>query len=156
MIIVQAQPIDHDALAAKAKAKVPDKPVVHLGRYGVYKMYDNYRPIEDIRVSERKCIRVAIGTRDGYRYVVLREFYRKVNDPEDGWMPGRDGLIIPVTGVVFSVDDPPKFIEVCKPLFEACTRALHEAETMELYDKENALYRLKSARRTDHIKLKEV
>ena len=44
MIIVQAQPIDHDALAAKAKAKVPDKPVVHLGRYGVYKMYDNYKP----------------------------------------------------------------------------------------------------------------
>lgn len=153
MIVAQAKPVDYDALAARAKEKVPDKPVVQLGRYGVHKMYDNYRPIADIRKSTRKCIRVAIGTRDGYRYVILREFYK--SRTSDGWVPGREGMIIPLTGVIFSEDDPPKFINVCETLFNTCIEALHEAETMELYDKENALYRLKNTRFVDHIQLEE-
>ena len=157
MKVVSARPLSYAEQARMAKEKVPDKPVVHLGKYGVCKVYDNYKPIADIRKSTKTCIRVSIGTRDGYRYVILREFYKKDKreEYEDEWMPGREGMIIPLTGVIFSVDDPPKFINVCETLLEKCVEAMHEAETMELYDKENALYRLKSARFTDHIKFEE-
>ena len=122
MKVVSARPLSYAEQARMAKEKVPDKPVVQLGKYGVYKMYDNYRPVADIRKSTKTC---------------------------------REGMISPLTGVIFSVDDAPKFINVCETLLEKCVEAMHEAETMELYDKENALYRLKSARFTDHIKFEE-
>lgn len=155
MKVVQAKPANYDRAVALAKDKAPDLPVVQLGKYGVRKIWDNYEIIADARTDDRHFIRIAVGTIDGYRYVILREFY--LRHGEDTWYPGKNGLRIPIKMPMYPNGATlPTFVDVGDEFLEGFTKAIEAAKTMELANKDNAIYILKNYSRATSIKMKEI
>lgn len=154
MLIAQAKPVDYEKAIQLAKGKAPDRPLVQLAHYGVRKIWDNYEVIADVPIADNKFIRIAAGTNDGYRKVILREFYYSKRDCE--WRPGQSGFIIPMVEPIFTDEsDLPTFRETGNEFLEGIIKATETAKTMELSNPEKALYILRNYNKSTIIKAKE-
>lgn len=158
MKVAHARALDYDKAATLAKSKAPKEsmvPVVLTRTYGIRKIYDNYQVIAEIEKDARHRIRVAAGTLDGYRYVILREFY--YSKREDTWKPGREGMFIPLV-VPFKTagSSIPTFKDIGAEFFESVTKAMEVAKTMPLADAENTVYIPTNYTKSKAVKAKEI
>lgn len=157
IISVKAQPVDYDRLSELAKAKAPDrKRVVITDKTSAKKLWDNYQVICEIPKSDRLKFVVAGGTRDGFRCLSIREFYKRKAD--GAWMPGRDGILIPIKSPLYkdAVDNTPIFIEPLYELMAALPSAVKFLEEMELYDPEHEMWVLPRVSNGARVKAKEI
>lgn len=99
------------------------------------RIWDNYMPLFEIRKSDRIKFVVAAATRDGFRYVNIREFYLRQRDQE--WRPGRDGITIPLKA---PVDKGTKMIYPAGDMLDAIRKAMEHVETMPLSDPANEVW----------------
>lgn len=105
------------------------------------RLWDNYRVITEVPKTERLKFVVAAGTRDGFRCIVIREFY--YSRPTNEWKPGRDGIIVPILSPMRGYfDDDGKIITlpVFASLIQAITEAYEVASTMDLADPNNSIW----------------
>lgn len=157
MLKAEAKEIDHDKLAKLAKEKAPSKPTVRLGKKDVKKVWDNYIVVSEVRKNDRLKFVLAAGTRDGYRCLSIREFYRRRSDKT--WQPGREGILIPLKSPFYGEikDNPnPTMIEPLYDLLKALPEALKVVETMELSNPENAVWQLANTVAGTRVQMKEV
>lgn len=157
MLRAEAKPVDYERLADKAKEKAPTKPTVQLSKHGVKKLWDNYIVVSEVRKNDRLKFVLAAGTRDGYRCLSIREFYRRKSDKT--WLPGREGILIPLKSPFYGeIKDNrnPSMIEPLYDLMAALPEAIKVVETMELHDPENAIWQLPNTTAGRRVQLKEL
>ncbi len=102
------------------------------------RIWDNYKVIGDCMKSDSIKFVVAAAIRDGVKYINIREFYIRKRD--NVWMPGRDGITIPLVNPV------KKGTELLTPyvgMIELLRNTANQLETMELLDENNAVYMIK-------------
>lgn len=99
------------------------------------RIWDNYKVIGEVKKSDSIKIVVAAAVRDGVKYINLREFYIRKRD--NAWMPGRDGLTIPIMIPVKEGTEMLDTYAKIMPLLEATAK---ELETMPIEDATNAVY----------------
>jgi len=99
------------------------------------KIWDNCIEVGSVQKSDAIKITVSAAIRDGVKYINLREFYKRKKD--DVWMPGRDGITIPL---LRPIKDGAEMIKPYEGLIRAMSRAADTLEDMELIDEENAVY----------------
>lgn len=99
------------------------------------KIWDNFQEVAEIRKSDSIKFVVSAATRDGYRYINIREFYMRKKDGV--WMPGRDGITIPLKAPLNRGEE---FIFPASDIRLALTNATDVANTMDLADDNNAVY----------------
>ena len=99
------------------------------------RLWDNYKVIGEVQKSDSIKIVVGAGIRDGVKYINIREFYIRKRD--NVWMPGRDGVTIPL---VVPVEKGTKLITPYVELIALFADTADELETMPLLDENNAVY----------------
>lgn len=99
------------------------------------KIWDNYEVIGEVRKSDRIKFVVAAATRDGFRYINIREFYMRQRDGE--WKPGRDGITIPLRA---PLNNGKEFIDPCVNMLEVIKNAAIAVTTMPLADDTKAVW----------------
>ena len=99
------------------------------------RVWDNYKVIGEIQKSDSIKIVVAAAIRDGVRYVNLREFYIRKKDNQ--WMPGRDGLTIPL---VIPIKKGTEILKPLKEIVPLLTKTAKELITMPIEDANNAVF----------------
>lgn len=99
------------------------------------KIWDNYKEIAEVRKSDGIKFVIAAATRNGFRYVNIREFYLRKKD--NIWRPGRDGITIPI---IIPLNKGESFIRPILDTLQAITDASVEAEAMALEDELNAVW----------------
>lgn len=99
------------------------------------KIWDNYKVIGEVQKSDAIKLVVAAGYRDGIKYLNIREFYLRKRDNE--WMPGRDGITIPV---VAPIKQGTVLIRPYDILSSLMAKTVEELETMPLEDAANAVW----------------
>ena len=154
MLIAQARPIDYDKAVATAKKKAPDMPTVLLAKYGVRKLWDNYEIIADVPTDDAHFLRIAAGTLNGFRQVIIHEFY--FNKQEGTWKPGKKGMQIPMLVPFYACDDVYAIRDVGTEFLEKFTQAVNTAQSMPLADSDNAMYILRNYTKSTTIKSKEI
>ena len=98
------------------------------------RIWDNYEVVGEVRKSDGIKFVVAAATREGFRYINIREFYYRKKDGV--WKPGRDGITIPL---VAGLNKGETFINPSEKMMELLHHAASEVEGMELMD-ERRLY----------------
>lgn len=99
------------------------------------RIWDNYEEVAEVRKSDGIKFVIAAATRDGFRYVNIREFYMRKRD--NVWRPGRDGITLPITA---GLNKGEEFIHPLVEAIKAITAAGEVAATMELADEEKAVW----------------
>lgn len=99
------------------------------------RIWDNYKEIGEVRKSDGIKFVIAAATREGYRYINIREFYFKKRNGE--WKPGRDGITIPLKA---PLNKGEKFIVPYESMLRVLAAAAKHAETMDLLDEEKAIW----------------
>lgn len=99
------------------------------------RIWDNYVVIGEVQKSDSIKFVVAAATRDGFRYINIREFYIRKRD--NVWMPGRDGITIPLKA---GLNKGEKFIEPFKNMMKLLANTAESAEAIELINEANAVY----------------
>lgn len=99
------------------------------------KIWDNYKELFEIQKSDRIKFVVAAATRDGFRYVNIREFYLRQRDNE--WRPGRDGITIPLKA---PIKNGTEIIHPAIDMINAINNAIATVENMELADVANEVW----------------
>ena len=99
------------------------------------RIWDNFEEIAEVRKSESIKFVLAAATRDGFRYLNIREFYLRKKD--NTWMPGRDGITIPLMA---PLNKGEQFIYPYKAMTEALQKTAKFAYGMDLMDEEKAVY----------------
>lgn len=157
MKVTRARPVDYDKAVAAAKERAPDRPVtpVVLNKvYGVRKVFDNYEFIADVQKEDRFRTRIAAATLNGFRYVVLREFY--YHSKSDSWRPGKNGLYIPMfVPTRLNGGDVPQIVDVGDTFLANFMKAMEVAKTMPLADDNNMLYILPNYTKSTSVRAKE-
>lgn len=108
------------------------------------RLWDNYREIGEVKKSDRIKIVVGAGIRDGVRYINIREFYFRQKDGV--WKPGRDGITLPLR---VPIENGTKIIEPYLELIGLLSDTANALETMELSDKNNAVYVPRKVKKND-------
>ena len=104
------------------------------------RIWDNYEEVAEVLKSKRIKLVIAAATREGVRYINIREFYLRQKD--NVWRPGRDGITIPLTLPV-DFNESTNEISYINPsdgLLAGVTRAVAVAKDMALSDPEKAVY----------------
>lgn len=99
------------------------------------RIWDNYIDLFEVRKSDRIKFVVAAATRDGFRYINIREFYLRQRD--NVWRPGRDGITIPLKA---PVDKGTKAIFPAHDMLDAIRKTMEYVETMALSDPNHAVW----------------
>lgn len=99
------------------------------------KIWDNFKEIGEVRKSDSIKFIIAAATRNGYRYINIREFYLRKRD--NVWCPGRDGITIPL---VAPLNKGEQFIKPYTDMANALAQAAEYVKTMELEDDEHAVW----------------
>lgn len=102
------------------------------------RIWDNYKVVSEVQKNYRLKFVIAVATRDGFRCVVIREFYLRKSDNQ--WRPGRDGIILPLVSADFDENGDVKFINVCENVIKQISNAMVDAVKMELSDPEHAVW----------------
>lgn len=97
------------------------------------KIWDNCKVIGEVNKSERTKLRVELTTRDGVKYINIREWYMTKKDLE--WKPGISGfaipLLLPIEGELMHCADS---------LMVLMTKCVVEAPEFPLEDEANAVW----------------
>jgi hypothetical protein len=99
----------------------------------VKKIWDNCMLIDEVLKSPSTKLRIELVSRDGVKYVNIREWYKKKSD--NVWKPGLAGFAMPV---MFPIDG-----EVDTPaanLLDTIQEALDKASDFELANDDNAVW----------------
>lgn len=99
------------------------------------RIWDNYKVIGEVQKSGSIKFVVAAAIRDGVKYINIREFYIRKRD--NVWMPGRDGITIPIA---VPIESGKKIITPGKALTDLIDETVVALSTMELLDEANAVY----------------
>ena len=99
------------------------------------KIWDNYQEIGEVRKSDGIKFVIAAATRNGYRYINIREFYLRKKD--NVWKPGRDGITMPLKA---PLNKGEQFILPYEDMIEMLRKAANVVATMELEDDEHAVW----------------
>lgn len=99
------------------------------------RIWDNYKVIGEVRKSEALKFVIAAAYRDGVQYINVREFYVRKRDGV--WMPGRDGITIPVT---IPVSQGTEIVKTYAEFSDLLAKAVEELVTMPIEDAENAVW----------------
>lgn len=99
------------------------------------RIWDNYEVIAEIRKSDAIKFVVAAATRQGFRYINIREFYLRKGNMT--WVAGRDGITIPL---VAPLNKGEQFINPIVDMLKALSDARDFASTMELMNEEKAIW----------------
>ena len=99
------------------------------------RIWDNYVVVGEVRKSEGIKLVVAAATREGFRYLNIREFYMRKRDGE--WRPGRDGITIPLKA---SINKGASFISPFEDMLALIQKASDVVSTLELMDEKNAVW----------------
>lgn len=99
------------------------------------KIWDNYQEVAEVRKSDGIKFVIAAATRDGYRYINIREFYLRKKD--NAWKPGRDGITMPLKA---PLNKGEAFILPYEEMVKALRAAANMAATMELEDDAHAVW----------------
>lgn len=99
------------------------------------RIWDNYKVIGEVRKSDAIKLQVAAAYRDGVQYINIREFYLRKRDNE--WMPGRDGITVPI---IIPVNKGTEMIETFPVFVELLQEAARELSTMPMEDEANAVW----------------
>lgn len=121
------------AKAAKREA-ARNKPV---------RLWDNFEEIAVIQKSSTLRFHISACTRNGFRCVTVREFYKRRSDGL--WLPGRSGISIPLMMPLnrTKTPDPNTPIKIIYPMQEfilALQQAIDTAANMDLADPDNAVW----------------
>jgi len=111
-----------------------ERPVVIEGSL-MRRLWDNHKIIGEIKRSDAMKICVSIVTRDGIKYINVRDFYKKKS--ADEWKPSTNGIVIPI---LIPVNKGTERIEVYKLLSEMLAKAADELVDFPLADADNAVY----------------
>lgn len=99
------------------------------------RIWDNYKEVSEVQKTDRIKYVIAAATRDGVRYINIREFYLRQRDLE--WKPGRDGITIPIQ---VPIEKGTKIIEPYEAFVKALLEAKTDAESIALADEDNAVW----------------
>ena len=99
------------------------------------RIWDNYEEVGEIQKSDRLKFIVAVGVRDGVKYLNIREFYLKKS--EGIWKPGRDGISLPIK---LPINKGTEIIMPYEGFRDLLAKAAEFSESIALYDEANALY----------------
>lgn len=99
------------------------------------RIWDNYEVVGEVRKSDGIKFVVGVGTREGFRYINIREFYFRKRDGE--WKPGRDGITIPL---IAGLNKGAEFIKPFEVMVGMLNEASERAATMDLMNEENAVW----------------
>jgi hypothetical protein len=121
-------------ITGKIVGEVTSKPVPTETQ--IKKLWDNHRVIGEMPKSDRTKVVVSAVVRDGIKYINIREFYIRRSDQQ--WMPGRDGIIIPL---IVPIEQGTKRILPYQELTGLFELAARELETMPLSDPAHMVFR---------------
>lgn len=114
----------------------------HCGMYvkveedsSLKRIWDNFKVIGELHKSASTKFVIAAAIRDGVKYINIREFYLKKRDGV--WMPGRDGISIPL---VVPINKGTELLAPYEVFAKLLTEAATELATMPLADEANAVY----------------
>lgn len=99
------------------------------------RIWDNFVEIGEVRKSDGIKFVISAATREGFRYVNIREFYMRKKDGV--WKPGRDGITIPLRA---GLNKGETFINPFDTLMKTIASAAEVAATMDLMDEEHAVW----------------
>lgn len=99
------------------------------------KIWDNYKVIGEVKKSDAIKLVVAAAYRDGVQYINIREFYIRKRD--NVWMPGRDGITIPV---IIPVNQGKEMVHTYIQLGDLMSKAVATLTIMPMEDEENAVW----------------
>lgn len=99
------------------------------------KIWDNFIEIGEVRKSDKLKFVIAAATRNGYRYINIREFYYRNRDLQ--WVPSRDGITIPLTA---PLNKGEKFISPYQEMADTLAKAAEVLRDMALLDDTNAVW----------------
>ena len=99
------------------------------------RIWDNFKEIGEVQKSGSIKFVIAAAIRDGVKYINIREFYKRKRD--EVWMPGRDGITIPL---VVPVNHGADRLTPYSEMTALISKAAEELETMELADEAHAVY----------------
>ena len=99
------------------------------------RIWDNFVEIGEVRKSDGIKFVIAAATREGFRYINIREFYLRKRDGI--WRPGRDGITIPLRA---GLNKGESFINPFDDIIKVLQQAAEYASTMELMDPEHAVW----------------
>jgi hypothetical protein len=99
------------------------------------RIWDNYKVIGEVSKSGSIKFVVGAAIRDGVKYINIREFYIRKRD--NVWMPGRDGITIPL---VVPVNKGAEHLTPYAEMTELIHKAVAELEIMPLADEANAVF----------------
>lgn len=105
-------------------------------------LWDNHEEVAIIQKSSRLRFQLCSCTRDGYRYVTIREWYMLNNG---AWKPSKNGITIPLVMPINRTTKPdpnnkPTFIHPMQELLPALIQAFEIARDMELADPDNEVW----------------
>jgi len=126
--------------AAKAAKKAARR---EAARNRPIRVWDNFEEIAVIQKSSTLRFHISACTRDGFRCVTIREFYKRRSDGL--WVPGRNGINIPLMMPLnrTKTPDPNTPIKIIYPMQEfvlALQQAIDAATNMDLVDPDNAIW----------------
>lgn len=99
------------------------------------KIWDNFIEIGEVRKSDKLKFVIAAATRNGYRYINIREFYYRNKDLQ--WVPSRDGITIPLKA---PLNKGESFITPYDGMIETLLKAADVLKDMALIDDANAIW----------------
>ena len=104
------------------------------------KIWDNYLEIAEVQKSNRIKFVVSAATREGIRYLNIREFYLRQKD--NVWRPGRDGITIPLTvPIAFNEEtNETTLLSTYEEMLKALVSTATIAKDMALSDPDHAVY----------------
>lgn len=134
MVMTMLPPV---AKVVAVKEIIQRKPFTPLPRRYRHreKIWDNYILIDRIQRTDIKRIDISVATRDGLRFIALREFVHNVK--MNKWFPTRSGMCIPL---VYPINDGEERITPMLDLLELLPKAVQAAKEMALEDPDNAIY----------------
>lgn len=101
----------------------------------IKRIWDNFEEVCEVRKSDGIKFIIAAATREGYRYINIREFYMRKKDGK--WRPGRDGITIPLKA---PLNKGEKFIAPLSSMLVALQKTMDVASTMDLLDESKSIW----------------
>lgn len=99
------------------------------------KIWDNFVEVGEVRKSDGIKFVIAAATREGFRYINIREFYFRKRDGV--WTPGKDGLTLPI---VMPINKGNSILKPASQMIEQIKQAIPVAAGMDLADEKNAVW----------------
>jgi hypothetical protein len=109
----------------------PDKPAPKVPK----RIWDNYMELYEVQKSDKIKFVIAAATRDGFRYINIREFYMRARDGV--WKPGRDGITIPI---VAPIEKGAKMLYPVEEMLTFISATADYVKLMELADPEHEVW----------------